>query len=64
MDLSDVCIAHPLYIAAILYFVLPRVSLVSYLCGSNMPQNLSSCDGADFEKKFPDLLLASEICQL
>ena len=49
MDLSDVCIAHLLYIAAILYFVLPRVSLVSYLCGT-MPQNLSSCDGADFEK--------------
>ena len=49
MDLSDVCIAHLLYIAAILYFVLPRVSLVSYLCGT-MPQNMSSCDGADFEK--------------
>ena len=64
MDLSDVCIAHPLYIAAILYFVLPRVSLVSYLCGSNMPQNLSSCDGADFEKNISRPLLASEICQL
>ena len=49
MDLSDVCIAHLLYIAAILYFVLPRVSLVSYLCGK-MPQNMSSYDGADFEK--------------
>ena len=45
MDLSDVCIAHLLYIAAILYFVLPRVSL----CGK-MPQNMSSYDGADFEK--------------
>ena len=51
MDLSDVCIAHPLYIAAILYFVLPRVSLVSYLCGT-MPQNMSSCDGADLKKYF------------
>ena len=57
MDLSDVCIAYLLYIAAILYFVLPRVSLVSYLCGK-MPQNMSSYDGADFEKNISRHLIS------